>query len=493
MSDFFSGSMVILFGLIAGKLVTVLNNVVLARNFDPFDYGIFLLALSIFELINVPASLGLPSLLPKYLAQGLAGKESCANRYFSLSMSMCLIASLLLSVIFYIFTDKISWAFSNPAMLNSILIILAFAVPITTCNTLLVSVFRGYRKTLPKIVIQDILSPFLRIAIFLVVFASSFCILSAPLALFISNVIILLFSICYVKVTFNLSMLPRLYDSKLTKQLLYLAWPLTMQSMIVMMNGQVDRLALGVLLTPKEVGIYGTALSISMILSLIPSAFNYLALPIFAKTIRSNGRQALQIRYKGISEAILLISLPLFIFLTIVSDSLITLLYGEVFKEGSSILWILNVGVISIALLGPSSDALVAAGKTRLPFYSTGIGLICNVILNFSLIPVYKLTGAAISFTVSLIITRFLLAYYTKKYLNILPLSKKQIIYTLICIFISITIVSVIRFYSQIPSELILMIALSTSGIFFILLLPKNIKDRCSELLKRKLTYTVKD
>jgi O-antigen/teichoic acid export membrane protein len=118
-----------------------------------------------------------------------------------------------------------------------------------------------------------------------------------------------------------------------------------------------------------------------------------------------------------------MISLPIFICLVFLSKDILILLYGTEYASGAIALLIISGGILSNCLIGPASDALIGAGKTKAPLISLGTGCISNIFLNIFLIPKYGINGAATATCISMFIARFTIARLNYKYLKILPVS----------------------------------------------------------------------
>jgi len=78
------------------------------------------------------------------------------------------------------------------------------------------------------------------------------------------------------------------------------------------------------------------------------------------------------------------------------------MLFGESFVAGTGLLWILAIGIIIRASVGPAESVLTMSGQQNacaLVYIST---LVINVALNATLIPIYGLHGAAIATTIAM-------------------------------------------------------------------------------------------
>jgi O-antigen/teichoic acid export membrane protein len=79
--------------------------------------------------------------------------------------------------------------------------------------------------------------------------------------------------------------------------------------------------------------------------------------------------------------------------------------FGQSYRSGGTALLILSVGVLATSATGPCGAVLLMSGKSSANLLSTFLAVGCNVPLNFILIPRLGATGAAISWSVSMVIT----------------------------------------------------------------------------------------
>ncbi len=65
--------------------------------------------------------------------------------------------------------------------------------------------------------------------------------------------------------------------------------------------------------------------------------------------------------------------------------------------EGESIIWILTIGIIARAAVGPAESVLTMSGEQKACAFVYATTLLFNLILNWQLIPIYGLNGAAMA------------------------------------------------------------------------------------------------
>jgi O-antigen/teichoic acid export membrane protein len=95
------------------------------------------------------------------------------------------------------------------------------------------------------------------------------------------------------------------------------------------------------------------------------------------------------------------------------------MLFGSAFTEGYPLLFILIIGVIARASVGPAESLLNMSGKQNICALLYAVTLAVNVGLNLVLIPRFGLMGAAFSTAFSMLLEAILLSTAVHKTMHI--------------------------------------------------------------------------
>ena len=88
--------------------------------------------------------------------------------------------------------------------------------------------------------------------------------------------------------------------------------------------------------------------------------------------------------------------------LVLLAAPLLLSLFGEGFERGAPLLFVLVIGIVARATVGPAEAVLTMSGQQNACAVAYGVTLLVNVALNASLIPVFGLMGAAVATSVAL-------------------------------------------------------------------------------------------
>ena len=167
---------------------------------------------------------------------------------------------------------------------------------------------------------------------------------------------------------------------------------------------------------PVQVGLYAAPLKILAVVYEFGGNFT----SVLASRFTSFDNQEKVIEFaKKTSSLVLLFSLGL-LFLILIADPLILLIFGKEFSGSIQVLRILAIGFIFFfASTIPSSIILYYFGKSQISFAITFSRYLFFVILLFLAVPSFKAIGAAYAFTISEFLAFSLMFFYVLFKLNL--------------------------------------------------------------------------
>jgi O-antigen/teichoic acid export membrane protein len=196
------------------------------------------------------------------------------------------------------------------------------------------------------------------------------------------------------------------YHKNVALELLIAGFPLILFGISIMLLMRVDQVMIGQILGNREVGLYSASVRVSEVIMALPGI---LIVSLFPAIITSRAKSQLfyEKRVQEFFSLMVLISLGLSVPVWIFSDQIIDLLFGKEFAKSGNILAILICSSVFASLGLASKNVLMAEDLQRYIFYRTIFALLINIVLNFWLIPIYGIEGAAFA----TVISQFFLAY----------------------------------------------------------------------------------
>lgn len=177
----------------------------------------------------------------------------------------------------------------------------------------------------------------------------------------------------------------------------------------------IDNVMLSKMVGMESVGYYNAAYKLSFSGMLFANTLTLVAYPYFSRRWPEDKDGVFRM-FGGIFKMLVVLSFAFSLSATILSDHIITLVFGEQYKESAMLFNILVWSVPPLYLMHLTGRALEAIGKQRFTANTMLISVIINILLNFILILKYGAIGASIAtvFTGFLIVAIHL-TYLRKK------------------------------------------------------------------------------
>jgi O-antigen/teichoic acid export membrane protein len=204
------------------------------------------------------------------------------------------------------------------------------------------------------------------------------------------------------------------FDIPIAKQLLKDSWPLIFSGLVVMIYMRIDQVMIKEMLGEREVGLYSAAVRLSEVWYFIPIIVTSSLFPAIVSA-KKESEKLYYTRLQRLFTTLVWMAIVVAVATTFLSDWLVALLYGEAYKETGRVL-MLNIWTGLFVSLGVASSSwLTNENLQQLALYRTLSGAISNIILNFLLIPIYGIGGAAIATLISYMAAALIFDIFHKK------------------------------------------------------------------------------
>jgi O-antigen/teichoic acid export membrane protein len=187
----------------------------------------------------------------------------------------------------------------------------------------------------------------------------------------------------------------------------------------------VDRVIVGHFRTPAETGVYQAVSQTSTIFAIILAAFAAIFIPMISDLYARREIGRLEDLFRISTKWGLYISLPIFVTICVFPREILRCVFDSRYENGWLPLVILSVGQLVNIGTGAVGPLLVMTGHPRRWSILTGIGLAANICLNWYLVPIYGLNGAAISTALSLSGLFLVGVFQVRKSLRIWPYDRR--------------------------------------------------------------------
>ena len=375
-----------------------------ARYLGPEQFGLFSYAQAFVGLFAAIAGLGLDGIIVRELVKNPSKQAVLLGTAFYLKLIGALLVLLALAG-----TVTLS---HQDSLTTWLIFIIASSTVFQSFN---VVDFFFQAKVLSKYVVYAniislLISSFVNIGLIL---TSASLIAFAWVVLF-DSVILMLGFVYYFQRHAKLN-IKRLNFSKATAiNLLKDSWPLILSGLVISIYMKVDQIMIKEMLDAEAVGQYVAAVRLSEAWYFIPMVIASSLFPaiINAKKVSEEFYYAqLQKLYDLMVWIAIAIALPM----TFLSDWVIDLLYGVQYDQSGAILMI-HIWVAVFVFLGVASSRwFIVENLQKYSLYRTLAGALINVMLNYILIPIYGIYGAAYATLASQVVASYLFNITNKK------------------------------------------------------------------------------
>ncbi len=160
---------------------------------------------------------------------------------------------------------------------------------------------------------------------------------------------------------------------------------------------QLDVVFLSLMESDAVVGFYGAAYRLFQTTYILPEAFLFSFFPLFARLSPRAG-DALGVAAQKSLDLLMLVGVPLTVGMAVLSDELISTLYGrEGFAASIPILQTLSIAVALMYANGVFVQLLIATDRQKRLALTAGVAAAFNVVTNLVLIPLFGALGAALA------------------------------------------------------------------------------------------------
>ena len=420
---------------IGGQVMGYLLTLMIAHNFGAKGLGDYVLSILVLRLFTLFSKLGMDTFSIRFIASFAKQKKWKSIQLFRSKITRLLsITSIIFSLLMYYFSEDIANLVHGlnvrAANVEHVRLNAFFVLPMTFFM-LHYQGLRGLKKIVEfSFFYRMAQATFSIISIFII--TQFFVDGNVPVYAYLSSLAIVSF-LAFISFTYNYNKIKRINDNEIIEDLKYsdilkVSIPLMFAQCVQFIMASTDKLMLGSMRSPEEVGIYFTAFKLSMFASIALMAINSIAAPIFAELYGKKDFDGLKKVAHQSSKIIFLATLPLVLVFFVFPEFLLGL-FGEEFKVGVKAFVFLSVGKLISSLSGSAGNILQMTGKQVIFMNVLFVGAIVNVLLNFFLIPKYGINGAALASMISLSVWNLFMVYFVKKefgfYTFYIPFSKK--------------------------------------------------------------------
>ncbi|MCX6776186.1 MAG: flippase [Candidatus Micrarchaeota archaeon] len=374
-------------------------HIALGRLMGPELYGVFGVVLGLMSIVMLIPSSGVPIAVSKFISCN----EKSAGSILKESLKIQLILCTVIFLIYFSSAGLIATALSDERFI--------LYVRLTSVSIFLVgisSVYSGYLNGVRHFGKQSLVSIAHSLtkltAILLVVMGLG--VLGAVFGYLLSYLAALLLALWFSRLVTG--------DGKFEwRKILYFSMPVIAYSVFSNLLPNIDILMIKSLLRNDSlVGYYNSASTIGRLFYFLVGTLFATLIPAISVSIAA-GNQKKANRYVTSSiRYSLMLLIPISLVVSATASDLASFVYSSAFAQAGEPLSIFIFGISFFTLLSGLASMLIAAGKPKHCMLILGLVCLLSLALNFLLIPVMGIKGAALASTISSFVGLVVAYYY---------------------------------------------------------------------------------
>lgn len=417
-SKILKGSFLIMISFLFFRVGGYIYKFFIARLLGPAGYGLFGATLPFIGIFQILSAAGFPPAIAKFVSQYKAvGEEHMARQVIVTATKLMMILGVFFGLLMFFSAGWIATYYHKPDLmlpLQAVSLIMPFSV--------IVGAFRGAFQGMYKMElivasrgVEQLFTIILGIALVAVGFFAAGAVIGIGLGFLASATISYLLFRKYIwpmfpKPTVKMSLSKEL---SLLKTLTLFSIPVTITALSEMSVYDTSTFFITFFMATQFIGYYTAADPIARIPLIISISVATAILPA-ASEAASLKNKALLDRYVFESYRYVVMTVfPLCIGIALFAQPLISTLFGPEFSPGWPVLSILVIGMTFYSLFMVSASISQGVGHPRIPMYILIIGTLINIALNYIMVPLYGILGAAAATTLTAFIIMVLVLMQT--------------------------------------------------------------------------------
>lgn len=397
----------------------LINGILLANLLSVKEFGIYILAFTTITVISIPVSLGLPHLITRYISKYEVTKNLSAmkgllirsNQFVLLSSVLAGLIALVLYVVWWKnYSDNVVETFWYAFIL----------LPLLVFGSLRAATLRGLKYVIlgqmPDTFLRNL---FFSFTLLWVTFfeqeltpqnAMIFHCIAAAVAFFVGYL--------FLKKKF-LSRLKGIKPVFLSKLWLKEAVPFSVISGVQVVKSKILIYVLAIFGSIEAVAIFDVAMRGAALVSFTTDALNMAIAPYISSAFEQKQMDSLQRIVKKTARIIFVLSIPIALVFIFGGKPIIKFLFGNEYELSFIPLVILCIGHIVNIIVGPIAPVLNMTGNQKYLSKNQVQMMIASSILSIPFIHYFGAVGAALVFTIVIMLQDLILVLFIKRKLHI--------------------------------------------------------------------------
>ncbi|MGJ0363465.1 flippase [Aliarcobacter cryaerophilus] len=365
-----------------------------ARYLGPEQFGLFSYAQSFVGLFTAIATLGLDGIVVRELVKDESRRDELIGTAFWLKL-IGAFGVLLILAIAVNFT-------SNDTYTNTLVFIIASATIFQSFNV--VDMYFQSKVMGKYIVYANVISLLLSSIVKIALILNEASLEAFVWTIVFDSVVLAIGYVYFFLKNSKFKIQNLIFDKSTAITLLKDSWPLIFSGIIIGIYMRIDQVMIQQMMNNESAGYFAAALRISSVWYVVPSVLVASLFPAIINAHKTNQKLYID-RLQKLYDLMIWSGLLVCCFITLFASDIIYLLYGNEYGQASGVL-VIHVWTILIMNFGIVwSRWLILENMQKFGLYGDIFSLIVNIVLNFYLINLFGIQGAAFATLISYLIT----------------------------------------------------------------------------------------
>lgn len=387
----------------AGLAIAFLSHVLISRTLGVSAYGQYSIALGWALILVIPARLGVDNTVLRYASIYLEEGNLAALKGLIRFALVAMLASSSLVVLGLIGQAQLGTGVFSMFSFGTLLWIGALIFTLAALG-LYSALIRSAKRVLASQFYEQLLRPAALIGLLGIVAVANIP-LSAESGLILtfgaSLVALVGIAIHFHRIAPSMRMHGA--DNRQRREWIALGWPLLLMNVIQEILNQIDVILLGYLASTSASGLYAAAWRLASLVHFALVSLSFISAPMIATAYQRRDFQELAGIARINARLAFAFSVGMALFLAAIGG-LALRAFGEGFDAAYPALLILLGGGLISAFTGSVGYLMTMTGQQNSALLSVSAALLCNIILNLTLIPQAGIIGSAIAATSSMFV-----------------------------------------------------------------------------------------
>ncbi|UXX80409.1 flippase [Reichenbachiella carrageenanivorans] len=377
-------------------ILTLITSILVIRYLGPAPFGVLSYAISIVALVLPFANLGYSTIVIKELVNDPENSPQILGSSAFASLISSWLCYLVLIVSSYFLLDSLTY---------SLVVILAFRILLNSFTSF-DDYFQAKIKSKYSAIARSTSLTLTSLLKVVLILGSSTLLWFAVADVVQLVLMILLLAYFFFKKT-DLSIKHWTIDKSTLKRIAHHSWPLLLSNAFIAINFKIDQIIIHDLLDNEQVGIYAAAAQLSEGWYFLPVAFLGSVFPLLIANAKQSASKVNE-NLKQLCSTFFYLALITSLLVLLTADWVLPWLLGESFMTSASVLKI-HIWASVFNFIGrPVTKMLIIQGLTQYHLYMRFFAALVNIGLNYWLIPIYGIQGAAYATLISYAFGSFL-------------------------------------------------------------------------------------